>query len=245
MSQQFTRSFLVFLLAAGVATPALAEWVSVGSVQVGRGKGRAKARLKSEHDRPVKQIRLSVEEGQTVSCREVRAAAPERGRRLVYRGDLVGGQPATVDFRGKDIPIRAFDFECQPEARGPVTIAVEAELGEAPPAPVAVQTPAPAPPEPVAAPPAPPAPSAAQPAPAPSAAPTVIQAVPLGGAQATAPSAGIPAVLTGQPDPQIVCEPIFDTQGQPATSLSATLVGVQHAADGGPAVIGQSCRVVD
>ena len=142
---------LAALFCSGLAAPALADWDTIGTIDVGprygtNGPGRGYNNDRDRRDPrmfrdqrsdrdvrtfnlggPVERLQLGAERGD-VMCRSVDATFDNGRSRSVYRGPLHEGRPVDVDLPGRSRNIRSLDFNCDSDGR-PASIRIIADIG--------------------------------------------------------------------------------------------------------------------
>ncbi len=114
------------LFTACMAGSALADWDTLGRVEVGPRPDRD--RLNSFGlAGPVDQLQLRADRND-VNCRSVEATFDRGGKRNVFSGRLNEDRPVNVDLPGRGRYISRLDFNCRSEGR-PATITVIADVG--------------------------------------------------------------------------------------------------------------------
>lgn len=114
------------LLCAGAATPALADWNNIGSVDVSQGRDRDMRTFNLGG--PVDQLRLRAEDGD-VYCRAVNATFGNGATRQVFSGRLDQNRATNVDLPGNNRNITRLAFNCSADRRGGATIRIAADIG--------------------------------------------------------------------------------------------------------------------
>ncbi|HSM94586.1 MAG TPA: hypothetical protein VLT91_00980 [Rhizomicrobium sp.] len=117
---------LAAVLCAGAATPALADWDSIGSVHVSRGR---------DHDvrmfdlgGPVDRISLRAEDN-AVECRSVTATFGNGNTRQIFSGRLYENRPTAIDLPGNNRDVGRLSFDCSAGRWRDATIRIAADIG--------------------------------------------------------------------------------------------------------------------
>ncbi len=110
----------------GVLAPALADYVRIGSVDVGNRPDFDTAY--SRFGGRVESLRL-VADRSDVFCRSITVRYANGDTDNVFSGRLPAGQPVAVDVRGRAKPVAEVHFDCRAEARRGGVIYVDAEIG--------------------------------------------------------------------------------------------------------------------
>lgn len=117
---------LAAILAAGVATPALADWDRIGSVDFGwRGDRESEY---GPFGGPVERLNFRAQ-GNDVMCRNVRARFDNGNSRNIFSGRIEQGRAVDVDLPGRARTIRSLDFNCRALGRRDATIQIFADIG--------------------------------------------------------------------------------------------------------------------
>lgn len=124
--QKTKLAVMAALLCVGVATPALAAWDQVGSVNVDFRRDRDAKSF--DFGGPVDRLQLRAERSD-IDCRSVSATFDNGRTREVFRGQLRQGQPANVDLPGNDRGIRRLNFNCGARDRSGGVIRIAADIG--------------------------------------------------------------------------------------------------------------------
>lgn len=117
---------LAAVLVTGVATPALAAWDRIGSVDFSFRNQR-----ETEYGNfggSVEALALRYRDA-TVTCRNVTATFGNGQTRSVFRGTLARGQDVVLDIPGRDRMIRRLDFDCRANTRRGATVDISADVG--------------------------------------------------------------------------------------------------------------------
>lgn len=123
------RSLLLATTAAltiGVAAPALADYVRLGSVDVGfhNDKDTAWTRFGGG----MEGLRLEAD-GNDVTCRSIVAHFADGSKQDVFSGKLREDRPVTVDLAGGTRRVRDVTFTCRSDERGGAKIYLAADIG--------------------------------------------------------------------------------------------------------------------
>lgn len=116
---------LAAVLCAGAATPALAEWDSIGSVSI---TGRDRDVRNFDLGGPVDRLSLRVE-GNSVDCRAVTATFGNGNTRQIFSGRIYENRPTTIDLPGDNRNIRRLAFNCSAGRWRSATIRIAADIG--------------------------------------------------------------------------------------------------------------------
>jgi hypothetical protein len=116
---------LAAVLCAGAATPALAEWDSIGSVHV---SGRDRDVRNFDLGGPVDRISLRAENN-TVDCRSVTATFGNGTTRRVFSGRLYENRATNLDLPGNNRNIKRLAFNCSAGRYHDATIRIAADIG--------------------------------------------------------------------------------------------------------------------
>jgi hypothetical protein len=110
--------YRIALLAAGLAamlaTPALADWDRVGSVDIDYQLERNTQY--GNFGGPVERVQLRAV-GSDVACRTVTAQFGNGNARDIWRGTLREGRPVNIDMPGNARSLRRLDFTCRSTGR--------------------------------------------------------------------------------------------------------------------------------
>jgi hypothetical protein len=108
------------------ATPAMADWDPIGSVDIGYRRDRERASF--DLGGPVDRIRLRAEQGD-VNCRSVDATFGNGRSRSIFNGSLRGGETRTIDLPGNERQLRRLSFTCGAQDRRGGIISIAADIG--------------------------------------------------------------------------------------------------------------------
>jgi hypothetical protein len=117
---------LAAVLCAGAATPALADWSSIGSVNVRHGRDRDVRTF--DLGGPVDRLQLRVEDN-AVECRSVNATFGNGTTRQIFSGRLYENRPTTIDLPGNNRNIKRLSFTCSAGKWHDATIRIAADIG--------------------------------------------------------------------------------------------------------------------
>lgn len=113
-----------FLIAA--ATPAVAAWDNIGSVDVNHGRDWDIRRF--DLGGPVERLRLRASDS-AVDCRSINASFANGGMRRIFSGRLRLGLDRTIDLPGNQRRITRLSFQCSAAQRRGATIRISADVG--------------------------------------------------------------------------------------------------------------------
>ena len=116
---------LAGLMTVGAAAPALADYVTLGSVDVGYRTDRTTAYTR--FGGRLEGLRL-VATGSSIQCSSIVARFDNGDSQRVFSGRLYGRQPVSVDLAGRKRKVDRLDFTCRADDRGG-TITVAGDLG--------------------------------------------------------------------------------------------------------------------
>jgi hypothetical protein len=116
---------LAAVLCAGAATPALADWNMIGSVDV---NGRDHSVRNFNLGGPVDRLQLRAENN-TIDCRSVTATFGNGNTRQVFSGRIYENRPANVDLPGNSRDIKRLAFNCTAGQYRNATIRIAADIG--------------------------------------------------------------------------------------------------------------------
>jgi hypothetical protein len=117
---------LAAVLCAGAATPAFADWDSIGSVNISHGRDRGVRNF--DLGGPVDRLQLRVENN-GVECRSVNATFGNGTTRQIFSGRLYENRPTTIDLPGNNRNIRRLAFNCSAGQWRDATIRIAADIG--------------------------------------------------------------------------------------------------------------------
>src|SRR6185312_6032007 len=117
---------LAAVLCAGAATPAFADWDSIGSVNVSHGRDRDVRNF--DLGGPVDRLQLRVENN-GVECRSVNATFGNGTTRQIFSGRLYENRPTTIDLPGNNRNIKRLAFNCSAGKWRDATIRIAADIG--------------------------------------------------------------------------------------------------------------------
>ena len=117
---------LAAVLCAGAATPAFADWDSIGSVNVSHGRDRDVHNF--DLGGPVDRLQLRVENN-GVECRSVNATFGNGTTRQIFSGRLYENRPTTIDLPGNNRNIKRLAFNCSAGKWRDATIRIAADIG--------------------------------------------------------------------------------------------------------------------
>jgi hypothetical protein len=118
---------LAALAGLGAASPALAEWDNIGSIDVSYGADHDKA--SPDFGGPVERLQLTARGGD-VQCSAIRATYGNGGGGQLFAGMLREGQPRQIDLPGKAQTVRRLDFVCRSFSHGGAKIQMDADVGQ-------------------------------------------------------------------------------------------------------------------
>lgn len=116
---------LAAALCAAAATPALAEWDSIGSVNI---SGRDRDVRNFDLGGPVDRISLRVENN-AVDCRSITATFGNGSTRQIFSGRLYENRPKSIDLPGNNRNIKRLAFHCSAGRWHDATIRIAADIG--------------------------------------------------------------------------------------------------------------------
>lgn len=116
---------LAALLSIGATAPALADYVQLGSVDVGYRSERSTAYTRFGGG--MEGLRLEAR-GSSIACDSIRAEFADGDRQKVFSGRLFPNQPVSVDLRGGTRVVNRLDFQCKADDRDG-TIYIAGDLG--------------------------------------------------------------------------------------------------------------------
>lgn len=125
--KRFGLLALAALAGIGVASPALADWDTIGSIDVGYGADRDTA--SPDFGGPVARLRFTARGGD-IQCRTIRATYGNGASSDLFGGILRQGQPHGVDLPGDARTVRRLDFVCHAFSRGGAKLQMEADIGQ-------------------------------------------------------------------------------------------------------------------
>jgi hypothetical protein len=117
---------LAALAGLGAASPALADWDNIGSIDVSYGNDRDTA--SPDFGGPVERLRFTARGGD-VQCRTIRAAYGNGQSSEVFAGSLRQGQARAVDMPGSARTVTRVTFTCHAVGRGGAKLQMEADVG--------------------------------------------------------------------------------------------------------------------
>jgi len=115
-----------FAATVGLAAPALADYVRLGSVDVGYRMDKDTAWTRFGGG--MEGLRL-VADGNDVACAKIVAHFADGSKQDVFSGMLREDRPVEVDLRGGTRRVRDVSFTCRSDARGGAKIYLAAEVG--------------------------------------------------------------------------------------------------------------------
>ena len=113
-------------MTVGVSAPALADYVRLGSVDVGYRMDKDTAW--NRFGGGMEGLRLTAD-GNDVSCRAIVAHFGDGTQQNVFSGKLREDRPIDVDLRGGTRMVRDVSFTCRSDERGGAKIYLSAEIG--------------------------------------------------------------------------------------------------------------------
>ena len=117
---------LAALLCASAATPALADWDNIGSVDVNYRHGRDIRTF--DLGGPVDRLSLRAEDSD-VDCRAVNATFGNGNTRRVFSGRLYRNRATNVDLPGNYRNVTRLSFNCRAHGWRGATIRIAADIG--------------------------------------------------------------------------------------------------------------------